>query len=182
MKALLLVLILLFVNIPAFSQTYNALVPDSVITKFMQDVLTNKEPYQSAFNKLPKKVFYKPISLKTASWDLRELPSETEFEIKFDKLLEKVELTKEDVAFLKAQVNGFNDTIWNLAIPRISLKKKHKKNYFVYSVPIFTKDFKKAVFWRYMYCGSLCAYSELHTYKLYKGKWVIDEYIAGWIS
>lgn len=178
----IIILTLLLSNFRAFGQTYNEVVPDSIIVNFMNDILTSEEPYQSAFNKLPKKVFYKPIHLKDANWDFRDLPDSTSFEIKFEELLKKVELTQEDINFLQNQYSGIIDTTWQLSIKKVSFKKKYRKKQIKYSIPIFTADYQTAIFWRYLYCGSLCAYSEVHTYKLVNGKWELDLLIQGWIS
>lgn len=181
-RKILIILLISFTAKGVSGQTYSEVVSDSVISKFMSDVLITQAPYESAFNKLPKKVYYKPIHLRDANWDFRNLPDTTGFSVKFDALLRKVNLSNEDIEFLAKQYLAIKDTTWNLNIEKVSFKKKYRKKHFKYSIPIFNKDYTLAVFWRYQYCGSLCAYSELHTYRLVGGNWILDKLIDGWIS
>ena len=180
-RTLITIYILLIPNV-GNGQTYSTIVSDSIISSFMSDVLTSQQPYESAFNKLPKKVYYKPIHIGNANWDYRDLSDSVAFVDKFYELLKKVNLSNEDIDFLEKQYFGIKDTTWNLNINKVSFKKKYRKKRFKYSVPLFNKDYTLAVFWRYYYCGSLCAYSELHTYRLVGNKWILDILITGWIS
>ena len=83
---------------------------------------------------------------------------------------------------MKEQYETIKETEWKFAHRRLKFRKKYRKNYFKYSIPIFNKNKSLAIMWRYKYCGSLCAYSELHIYELKKGKWIIKELIEGWMS
>jgi hypothetical protein len=181
MKRTLYLLLILVGATPILGQSYNDALDDKSINDFMIGVLTSKVPYESRFNKLPKRIFYKPIHIGEAGWnflkkeDARKLP----FDKIFYQLLSKEKFSEEDLAFLRAQYNTIKDTTWNFTHRSIIFKKKHRINYFEYSIPLFNKQRNIAVMWRYTYCGSLCMYSELHTYELFDGKWVIKEFIAG---
>ena len=147
----------------------------------MESVLFGKEPYGSIFNKLPKKVYYKPIHLGEANWDI--LNKDTTFEVKFRDLLKFDSIfSKQDYDFIKRQYYSLKESIWKLSFKKIRFVKEKKAKIFEYSVPLFSYDYKRAIFWRFYYKGPVWAYSELHAYKLVNGKWVIDFIISGWIA
>ncbi|MBB6682435.1 hypothetical protein H4O20_13375 [Aequorivita sp. 609] len=156
---------------------------DKEINQFMIEVLTSKEPYGSAFNKTNKKVYYKPVHIGQANWSIFEKSYENfDFKIRFKKLFEREDLNKSDLFFMENQYKTIKKTEWKFEHRKLKLKKKYRKSYFKYSIPIFNKDKTLAIMWRYQYCGSLCAYSELHIYELKDGVWKIKELIEGWIS
>ena len=156
---------------------------DKEINQFMIEILTSQEPYASAFNKTSKRIYYKPINIGQANWSISEKSYENfDFEIRFKKLYERSDLNKNDLSFMENQYQTIKETEWNFEHQKIRFKKKYRRNYFKYSIPIFNKDKTLAIMWRYKYCGSLCAYSELHIYELKDGVWRIKELIEGWIS
>ncbi len=164
------------------AQSYNSIVSDSIIHDFIKSVLFNNESYQSIFNKLPKNIYYKPIHIGKADWDMLN-PKDTIFEIKFQDLHKFDSIfSKQDFEFIKNQYSSLKDTIWKLTFKQIKLKKKYRPKYFKYSIPLFAKDFKHAIFWRYYYRGPVSAYSELHIYKWENGKWLIEFIISGWMA
>jgi hypothetical protein len=174
------VIFFLTIVLQSRAQSYNDTVSDSIINEFMETVLTSSAPYESVFNKLPKKVFYKAIHIGQANWHSK---MDTAFEKKFKDLYRYDSvLSKQDFTFFKDQYYSMKDTTWNFSTTRIKLKKKYKPGYFKYSIPLFTKDFKRAILWRYYYRGPLYAYSELHIYKFENGKWVIERLVGGWMS
>jgi hypothetical protein len=147
----------------------------------MVEVLTRKESYSSIFNKLPKRIYFKPIHIGKANWRLSDSEN-YDFELVFDKLYHDSDLSKEDLEYMKSQYVSTNETTWNFKHKKLKLKKRHRAGDYQYSVPLFTRDGTRAIMWRYKYCGSLCAYSELHMYNLKNGKWEITELIHGWMS
>lgn len=183
MKYTSIIILLLFCFSWVYPQSYNQYVKDKEINQFMIEVLTSKEPYGSAFNKTNKKIYCKPTHIGQANWSLSEKEYESfDFEIRFRKLFERSDLNKKDLSFMKSQYQTIKKTEWNFNHRKLKLKKKYRKNYFIYSIPIFNKDRTLAIMWRYKYCGSLCAYSELHIYEKKDDKWKIKEFIEGWMS
>ena len=183
MKRTFIIILFLICSLRIFAQSYNEYVNDQEINQFMIEVLTSKESYGSAFNKTNKKVYYKPIHIGQANWSIFEKSYENfDFKIRFKKLFERSDLNKTDLSFMENQYQTIKETEWNFVPQKIKFKKKYRKNYFKYSIPIFNKDKTLAIMWRYQYCGSLCAYSELHIYELKNGNWKIKELIEGWIS
>jgi hypothetical protein len=174
--------LILFTLTSAFGQTYSKTIQDSVIINFMQDVLNDKASYQSAFNKKAKKVHIKAFHMKDAYFNNFTETEKLEFEHKFQRLYSELELSQETLEFLKMQYLNMKDTTWQHPIENVNFKKKFKKNYFQYSVPMFSEDFQFALFWRYTYCGTHCAYSQLHWYRYVDGNWKLVKLIDGYIS
>ena len=149
----------------------------------MIEALTSKEPYQSSFNRTNKKVYFKPIHIGEAPWSISPKSYEDlDFKVRFKKLFERSDLTASDLKFMQEQYESIKDVKWTFKHKNLKLKQQYRKNYFKYSIPIFNKKRTLAIMWRYQYCGSLCAYSELHIYEWKNEKWIIKELIDGWIS
>ena len=184
MKLILIVFtITVYISSNALGQTYSRTVKDSVIIAFMNDVLNDKASYKSAFNKSPKRVFHKATHMRDADFNLLTNYEESQpFEKKFKKLYSALDLSQTTLDFLETQYSNMNDTTWQHSIENVIFKKRYKKNYFRYSIPMFSEDYQFALLWRYTYCGSLCAYSELHWYKFENGNWELVKLIDGYIS
>ena len=183
MKKSLTIIIFLICLYRIDAQLYNEYVNDKQINQFMIHLLVTKTTYKNAFNKDFKKIYYKPIHIGKANWSMYDKLNENlSFEVRFKKLFKRSDLNKNDFDFMKNQYQTIKDTEWNFEHRKLKLKKIYRKNYFKYSIPIFNKDMTLAIMWRYKYCGSLCAYSELHIYEFKNGKWKIKELIDGWIS
>ncbi|MBL7851793.1 MAG: hypothetical protein JNN04_12895 [Cyclobacteriaceae bacterium] len=162
------------------AQTYSKVVPDSIVEAFVFEVLHSKEPYSSIFNKLPKRIYNKPIHIGSASWTFE---TDTAFQAVF-KILYTGEhaLPSEDVVYIQKQYYGIKESAWAFKSSNLKFKKKRGRRIYEYSIPLFTKDHDKAIFWRYWSGGPLYAYSELHLYSRINGVWKIDKILAGWIS
>ena len=183
MKIILILISLFISSEKILGQSYNTIVSDEQINGFMIQVLTNPENNENAFSSSNKKVYYKPIHIGKANWSISEKSyNNYDFEIRFKKLFHREDLNKNDLTYMKEQYESIKTTKWNFDNKNLILKKKYKKNYFKYSIPIFNKDKNLAIMWRYKYCGSLCAFSEVHIYELKNGRWKIKELIEGWMS
>lgn len=171
---------LVFTPITCAAQTYSKVVPDSIIEKFVLEALHLKESYGSIFNKLPKRVYNKPIHIGSASWTLG---SDTSFHAVFKMIYDgEHALPSDDVAFIREQYYGIKESSWGFKSADIKFKKKRGRRIYEYSIPLFTRDCNRAIFWRYWSGGPLYAYSELHLYTRVNGSWKLEKILAGWIA
>ena len=120
-----------------------------------------------------------------ADWDGRwDRSEDVIFSTKFILTIDSLEeyFTKEDLQFFEDQYNGQIINDWNIKSRNSRFKESFKIDYYEYSIPLFSKDFKSAIFYRYYVCGSLCGYSALWIYQWDGEKWVRTKRIKGWMS
>lgn len=110
--------------------------------------------------------------------------------------------TKQDIDFFKTQINTCRNFKWTSnkveGARIVSNRKLHRlyKNYknwdrfheecgksiLGYSVPIFTCDRSKLVFYRSTYCGALCGGGQISVFEKINGKWTYLKDYGYWIS
>lgn len=183
MKVLLLFLTCL-ISVQIKSQTYSNVILDKNIVDFIQWKIEDSSHTSKLMNKFPRKVFYKPTNWSKANWNVNELSYDTlSFERKFKEILKLDTIfTPQDFIFFKKQYYGQKDTVWKINSGKIRFKENININFFKYTIPIFSVDYKYALVWEYFYCGRLCAYSNLYIYKFVDNKWIEYLWINGWIS
>lgn len=125
MKPLITILAFLLYSICVKSQSYNNVLADEEINQFMVEVLTRKESYWSIFNKRPKRIYFKPIHIGKANWQLSESKN-CDFEIVFDKLYHRSDLSKEDLEYMRSQYVSIVETTWNFNYKKLKLRKRHR--------------------------------------------------------
>jgi hypothetical protein len=78
-------------------------------------------------------------------------------------------LTRSDIKFMMAQKGEWTNFKWDN--DRLGFDKANKKNYYAFSVPLFSKDRKKAVIKIESLCPGLCGTGNLVAYIKKNGKW-----------
>ena len=168
-----------------FGQTYNSVILDSEIEAFIQWEINNTPKYGED-RKLGKKVlYYKPESWKTAQTNMYGPFSDTlSFEDKLYLFLEQDTIfSKEDKVFMSEQYDSELINEWKIKFNNCRYTKRFGKNNHQITIPLFSKDLKKVLFWKYFYCGSVCAYAQLYIYKKNEEKlWVLIGTHGFWMS
>lgn len=140
MKYLLLPLILL-VSFSVRAQTYSSVIKDSEISNFMNSYLGD-----SPVERIIDKNFWKYNVSKFSDTSITK------------------SFTKEDIAFLKTQVKSIRRVQWKNAFPNtrsLDMQKAGpmlhiKEAVYSYSIPLFSKNRKKALIIESFFCGLVC--------------------------
>ena len=184
-----LFLVVIFSSTITLSQTYSAQIPDSIILNFMDWELKNGQKFAEGGKlrfrkktsckilKMDALNFVYPDSLSTRDWQYRLFLFNRY--TKIDTLFSETEIES-----LFIQFNALKDTVWSHKIRGANIKKGTiRRNYYSYSIPIFTPDFTFVFLNKTFYCGSVCAYGGVYLYKKNdENSWELVTILNGWMS
>jgi len=201
MRQLIYILIFIGLTKYSYSQTYSAIVSDSIIENFIVWEIDNTDKYY-----YDQKLWKKRIEERIIHWEealidhilsQAYIPNsfENQFEIMImqdknysrnsNKVLKSIPelFDKKDVEYLKMQFeNTQRNIVWEFNSKKSNLKKKPKNKYYTYSIPLFNKSHTIAILYKVFYCGSLCASGDLNIYVKESGKWKLYKSIGCWMS
>ncbi|MCX2738447.1 hypothetical protein [Pontibacter anaerobius] len=184
MKKTLVILFILYSYL-SYGQTYSSIISDSDIEQFVQWEILTTPKYSEDRKWGKKKLYYKPESWKKAMVHISGPMGDTlSFEIKFYRFLSKdTVFTKEDVAFLSQQYEAEKQNVWETKFEGANLVKSSGRNVHEFTIPLFSIDKSKVMFWKYFYCGSLCAHACVFIYeKVDENNWKLVSKYGCWIS
>jgi len=176
MKSLILAHFILFITcLPTFGQTYSTIVTDIEIINFINSQA--KGNYSQKINSWKLEEVYQPDSVlgKLKPWKNLTLSEKriNSFTYGVAPLLNDF-LNITDFEFIKEQIAGLQVKEWQ-TVKEIKKTKKpeHSKDeYYIYSVPLFSKDKNYAILKTDFYCGNLCGWSCIEVYKKAEnGQW-----------
>ena len=105
------------------------------------------------------------------------------FKTKFYRFLNKDTLfTNEDITFLSQQYEAEKHSVWETKYEGATFKKKFGRNVHEFTIPLFSIDKKKVMFWKYFYCGRLCAHACVFIYEKEDDHWNLNSRYGCWIS
>lgn len=121
--------------------------------------------------------FFYPDSLSTRDWEYRLFLFN--HYSKIDTLFDEAEIES-----LFNQFTALKDTVWSHKIRGANIKERNsKRNFYSYSIPIFTTDFTYVFLKKTFYCGNVCAYGGVYLYKKSNGNsWELVTILNGWMS
>jgi hypothetical protein len=182
---LFIVCFLLSFSLNVFSQTYSSIIKDSVIDDFIKAEFIKDSNYPKRFYHHSKRIYDKPVAWSEADWDNNDINWDSlNFENIFFSIRDSLKnhFTKNDIEYFKDQYNNQIIVNWNVRCKKIRFLKKPKSDYYQYTIPLFSKDLKTALFYEYYFCGPVCAYSAIWIYKKDGEKWIRQRYLIGWMS
>ncbi|MFC6999418.1 hypothetical protein [Rufibacter roseus] len=184
MKKALLVILLLN-SIFGYGQSYSSMVADSEIEQFVQWEILNTPKYTEDRKRGLKKIFKKSISWKAAMIHVGGPFEDTlSFESKFYHFLKQDTIfSKEDIDFLSQQYESEVQGNWETDFNGSKMVKSSGNNVHHITIPLFSVDKRKVMFWKYFYCGSVCAHACVFIYeKANESSWKLINKYGCWIS
>jgi len=185
MKKLLFV-ILISIHYSSNSQTYSSIINDEEISNFLNCVTIHDKKYSEENNSERKKISNKILKWHSENFiNNDEDPYENEIFLYHEKNDLDLIFNKDDQEFIYKQFVSIKDSIWHTRFSKSKLlsKKNKTNNYYAYSVPLFSIDKKKVIFYRVFHCGNECAYGEYYIYsKINKNDWILIKSVNSWQS
>lgn len=101
-----------------------------------------------------------------------------------NKGLKKVKdiFSVKDIAFMRLQFDNEKNIIWNLKTKKGRFKSKPRRNYYIYSLPLFNLKKDKAIIFIENYCGGHCGGTRVEVLVKNNDKWVLYKSIGFWES
>ncbi|WP_210489416.1 hypothetical protein [Rufibacter aurantiacus] len=168
MKNLIFTLLLFISCLSTFGQTYSSVVPDIEIINFIENQA--KEKYSQNINNWKLEEVYQPDSVlkKLKSWKTLTPSEKRNYSFNYGEapLLADF-LTKADFEFIKEQISGLKVNEWQTLkeFQKTNNSELKKEDYYIYSVPLFSKDRNYALRKTTFYCGNLCGWSCIELFK-----------------
>ncbi|WP_192825099.1 hypothetical protein [Rufibacter sp. LB8] len=181
----LIVILISILPFCSFSQTYSSIIPDKDILDFVQWEISNVEKYDEDRPLGRKKLFKRPRHWRDADIGLISAYGDTvTFNQKLYPFLKDDSIfSPEDLEFLELQFNSQQQNEWASQLKRVNLKKRFGLNTHEVTIPLFSQDKTLVIFWKYFYCGSLCAHSCTFIYKRKEdNSWELVKTFGCWIS
>lgn len=180
-----LIIIILFLTVPSFCQ-----VDDSVVQDFF-----NKRAITPKLEILPENI--QLISQDVGIWAPEDLKALLQDSIvnrgdiglvanEKKKVLEET-LDKRDFDFIDEQVRSMKKSAkWTTEVHKsktlITLDSYEKGKMWIYTVPIFNKTLDYCIIKISYYCGNLCAFSSIYSFKKSENKlWEIDKKLYSYL-
>ena len=185
MKQAFLILTFLFsVSFYGQSQSYNSVISDSEIENFIQWEIDNTPKFSEDRKLGKKKLLSKPESWKTAAIGLFPAAETLAFEDRFKYFLEQDTIfSSQDIKFIKSQYDSEIISDWTVEFQNVNIKNGAKLNYHIVTIPLFSEDKSKVIFWKFFYCGSLCAHACIYIYeRTGQNDWKEISRFGCWIS
>jgi len=180
-----LIFIVMLLPIISYSQNYSSIISDSEIGSFVQWEILNTSKYSEDKRTGKKRILNRPVSWKEAMVHVSGPFEDTlSFENKFYWFLKKDTIfTREDVAYLSQQYESEKPGIWKKEFEGAKFANRSGVNVYAVTIPLFSKDKSRVMFWKYFYCGSLCAYACVYIYeKADVDNWRLISKYGCWMS
>ena len=87
-----------------------------------------------------------------------------------------------DIEYMKEQFENELKNNWTFETKKSKLKNRLKKDFYSYTIPLFSKDKSKAIIYKEFYCGSLCAYGTIEILEKKDNKWNFYDSMFLWMS
>ncbi|QNF34213.1 hypothetical protein HUW51_16340 [Adhaeribacter swui] len=176
MKNLILTQLLLLITcLSTFGQTYSSIIDDIEITAFIHNQAKGK--YNQKINNWKLEEVYQPDSVlkKLGSWKTLTPSEKRNYSFNYGEapLLADF-LTRADFEFIKEQISGLKVKEWQTVkeFQKTKNSEHNKDEYYIYSVPLFSKDRNYALMKTELYCGNLCGWSCVELFKkIENGQW-----------
>ncbi|WP_298511331.1 hypothetical protein [uncultured Kordia sp.] len=101
----------------------------------------------------------------------KESPNQTVLYIEPFNLIDHLDkFTEEDISEIKQQKSKLDDFQWDNS--KLGFNQENKDNWYVFSIPLFSKDRTKAVMMIRDLCPGLCGNGKTIVFTKTKGKWI----------
>ncbi len=167
LKKMKRVILLFLVLCPAlcYCQTYSSVIPDSAILQFVDWEVTNTPKYNERWFTGSKKIYKRVVSWKKAQTSMFDMDGSLEFRKRFEEFFkESKTFNEEDIDFLVQQYESEKKAKWETSFDK-GIRTSSRMNSYQMTIPLFSKDMNKVMFWKYFLCGSLCAEACLYVYE-----------------
>ncbi|AUC16541.1 hypothetical protein BTO06_15905 [Tenacibaculum sp. SZ-18] len=193
MKKLFTIIFLLVSIHKIYSQSYSNVIPDSLINRIIVFHIDKTFKAYDDQKLWKKRIYYKPVNWSEALISIFS-PEKTDFIFQKEAMIKndqrsnvkKKKITelfsKSDFNYMEKQFNSEKNTEWNFKIKKGRLKNNPNRKFYSFSIPLFSKDHKKAIFYSEFGGCSHCGGARLIVY-LRNGKdWKLYKSIPLWDS
>lgn len=168
-------------------QTYSSYVSDSTIISFMDWELNHGERYDENEHEHGRR----NVLIKISKYDISNFILSDSAFVSYEQKVNNVfnQINKSDTIIGNAekislinQLKKVKDTVWSHKFSSVNWKKKKRKNFYMYSIPLFINS-NHVLIKKSFYCGNVCAYGGIYLYKKTSSvNWELITIINGWLS